>query len=167
MRNQGKGRWIYALRPIQRFNNNYCQIQERNPPMSADLITPENVSTERLNGVFAAYMDTTFDEDGDLIVKGDCQVYVTIASDKSSIRLMTIFRLREESSLDARLAAVNKINSDYMIVKAHCSANDKLIFTYYFMLAGGLTKKALIRGLKLFDSIPRVAIEDCAKDIVC
>lgn len=130
------------------------------------MITPEKVSVELLNDVLAAYMNTSFDEDGDLIVKGECQVYVTIIPDKSSIRLMTIFRIKDECSLDARLSAVNKINNDYMMVKAHCSDNNKLIFTYYFMLAGGLTKKALIRGVKLFDSIPRVAIHDYAEDIV-
>jgi hypothetical protein len=130
------------------------------------MITPEKISIELLNGVLAAYMNTSFDEDGDLMVNGDCQVYVTIIPDKSSIRLMTIFRINEESSLDARLAAVNKINNDYMIIKAHCADNNKLIFTYYFMLAGGLTKNALVRGVKLFDSIPRAAIYEHAKDIV-
>jgi hypothetical protein len=134
--------------------------------MPVDLITPENVTVELLKDVFAAYMHTSFDEDGDLVVKGECQVYITIIPDKSSIRLMTIFRIREESSLETRLEAVNKINNDYIIVKAHCTDNNKLIFSYYFMLAGGLTKKALIRGLKLFDSIPRHAIDDYAKDIV-
>ena len=130
------------------------------------MITPEKISIELLNGVLAAYMNTSFDEDGDLMVNGECQVYVTITPDKSAIRLMTIFRLNEESSLDARLAAVNKINNDYMIIKAHCADNNKLIFTYYFMLAGGLTKNALVRGVKLFDSIPRAAIYEHAKDIV-
>jgi hypothetical protein len=130
------------------------------------VITPEKVSVELLNGVLAAYMDTSFDEDGDLIVKGDCQVYVTITPDRSSIRLMTIFRLNDESSPEARFAAVNKINRDYMIIKSHCSDNNKLIFTYYFMLAGGLSKNALVRGVKLFDSIPRAAIYEHAKDII-
>jgi len=130
------------------------------------MITPENVSLELLKDTLAAYTDTVFDEDGDLIVKGECQVYVNVIPDKSSIRLMTIFRLKDESSVNARLEAVNKINSDYLIVKAHCTDNNKLIFTYFFMLAGGLTKKALIRGVKMFDSIPIVAISDYAKDIV-
>ena len=57
------------------------------------MITPEKISVELLNGVLAAYMNTSFDEDGDLMVNGDCQVYVTIIPDKSSIRLMTIFRI--------------------------------------------------------------------------
>ncbi len=134
--------------------------------MATDLITPDNVSVELLTGIFAAYMDTAFDEDGDLIVGGDCQTYVTVIPDKSSIRLMTIFRLKEESSLEARLAAVNRINNEYMIVKAHCTDNNKLIFTYYFMLAGGITRNALVRGAKLFDSIPRAAIYDHAEDLV-
>ncbi len=90
------------------------------------MITPENVSLELLKDVLAAYTDTSFDEDGDLLVKGDCQVYVTIVPDKSSIRLMTIFRTKEDSSVDARLGAVNKINSDYMIVKAHCTDNQQI-----------------------------------------
>jgi hypothetical protein len=131
-----------------------------------NMITPENVSLELLKDTLAAYTDTTFDEDGDLIVKGECQVYVNIIPDKSSIRLMTIFRIIDESSVNARFEAVNKINSDYLIVKAHCTDNNKLIFTYYFMLAGGLSKKALIRGVKMFDSIPHIAISDYAKDIV-
>ncbi len=135
--------------------------------MSADLVTPENVSVELLNGVFAAYMETAFDEDGDLLVKGDCQVYVTIVPDKSSIRLMTIFRIREDCSQEARLAAVNDINRDYRMISAHCSDNDKLIFSYYFMLAGGVTRNALVRGAKLFDSIPRQAIYAHAEDLVC
>jgi len=130
------------------------------------MITPENVSLELLKDTLAAYTDTALDEDGDLLVKGECQVYVNVIPDKSSIRLMTIFRLKDESSVNARLEAVNKINSDYLIVKAHCTDNNKLIFTYFFMLAGGLTKKALIRGVKMFDSIPIVAISDYAKDIV-
>ena len=130
------------------------------------MITPEKVSVEMLNDVLAAYMDTSFDEDGDLMVKGECQVYVNIMPDKSSVRLMTIFRIRDEISLAVRLEAVNKINNDYMIIKAHCSDNNKLIITYYFMLAGGLSKNALVRGVKLFDSIPRAAIYDCAKEII-
>ena len=130
------------------------------------MITPANVSVELLNDVLAAYMNTAFDEDGDLMVKGECQVYVNIMPDKSSVRLMTIFRMKDESSPDARLAAVNKINNDFMIIKAHCSDNNKLIITYYFMLAGGLSKNALVRGVKLFDSIPRAAIYEHAKDII-
>jgi hypothetical protein len=130
------------------------------------MITSEKVSVELLNDVLAAYMTTAFDEDGDLMVNGDCQVYVTITPDKSSVRLMTIFRIKDESTLEARLAAVNKINNDYMIIKAHCTDNSKLVFTYYFMLAGGITKNALVRGVKLFDSIPRSAIYEHAKDIV-
>jgi len=80
--------------------------------MPVDLITPENVSVDLLNDVFTSYMDTSFDEDGDLMVNGECQVYVTIIPDKSSIRLMTVFRISEGSSPDTRLAAVNRINND-------------------------------------------------------
>ncbi len=135
--------------------------------MSVDLVTPDNVSVELLNGIFAAYMETAFDEDGDLLLKGDCQVYVTIVPDKSSVKLMTIFRIKDDCSQEARLAAANMINRDYTMVRAHCSDNDKLIFTYYFMLAGGVTRNALLRGAKLFDSIPRQAIYAHAEDIVC
>jgi hypothetical protein len=134
--------------------------------MSSDLIKAEKVSVESIKDIFAAYMDTTFDEDGDLIVKGECQVYITIIPDIPSIRLMTIFRIKNDISHEAKLEAVNKINNNYIIVKANCTDNNKLIFTYYFMLAGGLTKTSLVRGLKLFDSIPRLAINDYAKDMI-
>jgi hypothetical protein len=138
---------------------------ERNPHMSVDIITPENVSVELLNGILAAYLDITFDEDGFLLVKGDCSVYVTVTPDKSAIRLVTVFRMKDESSPEERFAAVNRINSDYMI-KAYCSEDNKLIFSDYFLLAGGLTRKAFMLGTKRFDSIPRAAISVHAEHLI-
>ena len=41
--------------------------------MSVDLITPEKVSVALLKDVFAAYMDTSLDPDGYLIVKGNAR----------------------------------------------------------------------------------------------
>ena len=103
------------------------------------MITPEKVSVEMLNDVLAAYMDTSFDEDGDLMVKGECQVYITIVPDKSSIRLMTIFRIRDESSLDARLEAVIYIIQDFfwtVIQRVFFDINHlRLRFRVFFMTA--------------------------------
>ncbi|HTP64127.1 MAG TPA: YbjN domain-containing protein [Geobacteraceae bacterium] len=134
--------------------------------MSANLITPDNVSNELLKNVCAAYVDTHVDEDGYLLLLGDCQTYVTITPDKSAVRLTTLFRIREDVGMDARLAAANRINDDYIMVKAHCSDDGKLVFSYYFMLTGGLTHNALVRGVKLFDSIPRSAINEHAQDMI-
>jgi hypothetical protein len=133
--------------------------------MSAEIITPENVSVELLNDILTAYLETSFDEDGKLIVMGDCSVYVTVTPDKSAIRLATVFRMKDESSPEDRLTAVNRINSDYMI-KAFCTDNNMLIFSDYFLLAGGLTKKAFVLGMKRFDSIPRAAICDHAENLI-
>ncbi|AMS32202.1 hypothetical protein AEM42_06960 [Betaproteobacteria bacterium UKL13-2] len=135
--------------------------------MTPDLITPENLTNELLKSILdAAYMDTSYDSDGDVKVREDITCFLVVdAKRKNKIRLLTQFGFKPEASELSRLQAVNNINEKYAIVRATSIENDNLQFSWDIPIAGGITPKAIVLAIKRFCSIPRDAVLDYAKDI--
>lgn len=135
--------------------------------MSDELITPDNVSKELLKSVFdAAFMETTYDRDGDLVVKEQVRCVVLVNERKDRISLLTIFGFRPEVEQTERLECVNRMNSELIVVKAIAGNNDTLRFEYDILVSGGITKKGVVLAIKRFCSIPRAAIGKFAEDLV-
>lgn len=135
--------------------------------MPDDLITPDNVSNEMLKDLLdAAYMDFTVDDEGDICVRDKCRVFIWINSANTVLQLSASFAFKEDSAECDRLTAVNLINAHYLVIKASSEENNCLRFRYDFMLSGGITKKALVQGIKRFASIPHDAVKDYADSIV-
>jgi len=127
--------------------------------MTDELITPDNLSKEMLKATLdAALMDTSYDKDGDILVKDVISVWVLPnAERKDRIKLLSIFGFEPSASQLQRLECVNKINSEYIVVKAYVGQKDTLRFDYDIMVAGGVTKKAFVLAVRRFCSIPRAA----------
>ena len=135
--------------------------------MTEELITPDNLSKELMKSVLdAAFMDTSYDNDGDLMVKDGLNCYIFTSKNKDRVRLLTQFGFKPEASELLWLQAVNRINREYVIVKAILNKNNSLQFAWDIPIAGGITKKAFILAVKRFCSIPHDAVSDCAKDVV-
>src|SRR6266404_3846015 len=85
-----------------------------------ELITPENLSKELLKTVFdAAFMDTSYDEDGDLRVKEDVSCWVFPSGKvRDRIKLLTNYGFKPETNTLQRLTFVNEINREYVVVRA-------------------------------------------------
>lgn len=136
--------------------------------MADELITPDNLSKELLKSVLdTAFMDTSYDGDGDLVVKEGPRCFVFPDKErKNRVNLMVAFGFEPETSELQRLQAVNKINREYLIVRAFVTSRDTLHFTWDIPIDGGITKKAFVLAVKRFCSIPHLAVADCAKDVV-
>jgi hypothetical protein len=136
------------------------------PDMTQDLITPDNLSKELLKSIFDdALMETSFDNEGDLRVREDLSCFVL--PNKDRIRLLSFFGFEPHVSQQKRLEFVNRVNSEYVIVRAAVgSKNDTLFFDYDISVRGGITKKALVFATKRFLSIPRQAIQEFGTDLV-
>ncbi len=112
-------------------------------------------------------METSYDKDGDIKVKDRVSCFVLLPSEKKDkIKLLVQFGFKPGSSELHRLQAVNRINSDYIIVKATVRDNDTLQMEWDILLDGGITKKAFVLAIKRFCSIPHDAVADCADDVV-
>jgi hypothetical protein len=131
-----------------------------------ELITPENLSKELLKTVFdAAFMDTSFDEDGDLRVKEDVSCWVfPSGKGRDRIKLLTNYGFKPETNTFQRLTFVNEINREYVVVRACMNERGSLSFSYDILVSGGLTKQALILAVKRFCGIPPLAIEELNTD---
>jgi hypothetical protein len=135
--------------------------------MSDDLITLENVSKDSIKALFDnAYFETSVDKDGDLRVKDRVNCWVLLNDRKDRIRLLAIFGFKPDTTEQQRLAFVNNVNSQYIIVRAHSGGNNTLQFTYDLMINTGLAKKNLIATFKRFCEIPQEAIRDLGPDLV-
>ena len=135
--------------------------------MTDELITPENSSKEFLKSILdAAFMETSYDKDGDIKVKEGLTCFVLPNERKDRVQLLAIFGFKPETSELQRLQAVNRMNAEYAIVRATVGRNDTLRFTWDIPIAGGITKKAFVLAVKRFCSIPFDVVSECAKDIV-
>ena len=81
--------------------------------MTPDLITPENLTNELLKSILdAAYMETSYDSDGDVKVREDVTCFLVVeAKRKNKIRLLTNFGFKPEASELSRLQAVKSMRS--------------------------------------------------------
>ncbi len=135
--------------------------------LTNDLITPDNVSKDLLKAIYdAAFIETAWDDDGDLKIKDELNCTVMISENQTRIMIFTVFEFEEGFSREQKLDLVNKINDEYAFVRASLTEYDTLLFDYSFYLKGGLTKKNLVLGTRFFQSIPLEAIHEHGKEMV-
>jgi len=134
--------------------------------MQNEILTPENISKDKLKAAFdAAMMDAIFDTDGDLKVKDEVTCFAFLSDAKDGIKLATSFGIKEGTPELQRLQLANAINSEYRIVRARVNPKgDALKFEYEILLSGGITAKNFILSVKRFCGIPRDAINDLDKN---
>jgi len=134
-----------------------------------DLITPETLSKELLFSIFdAALMETSWDSNECLRVGEADGISCSVlpSEKKTRIMLLSKFGFKKTATQTERLECVNKINNEYVVIRASSDDDDTLKFMYYICVSGGLTAKNIVLTTKLFLSIPTDAIGDHGKDIV-
>jgi hypothetical protein len=134
--------------------------------MQNEILTPENVSKDVLKAAFdAAFMDISFDSDGDLKLKDEVTCYVFLREKKDGIRLSSGFGFKEGTTELQQLQLINKINDEWRVVRAYVNHEKRALkFDYEILLAGGITVKNFILSVKKFCGIPRDAIADADKE---
>jgi hypothetical protein len=144
-------------------SNGHAPVDE--PP--AELIYPENITKEGLRDLFVqAYMDASLDEDGDVLVKEQYRSYLVPSSDAAWIRLYSPFKANEQAAQEDKLAYVNKINADLIIVRAYVNQNGGFIFEEYLPVEGGITKRALVLATRRFHRMLESAIRADDKNVL-
>ncbi|ABB57106.1 YbjN domain-containing protein [Synechococcus elongatus] len=135
--------------------------------LTNDLITSENVSKDLLKAIYdAAFMETAWDDDGDLKINEDIGCSVFISDNQEKITFLRVFRFEEGVSRADRLEFVNRINDKYSFVRAMLTTYDTLAFDHDLFIKGGISKKNLVLATRFFLSIPLDAINDCGEELV-
>lgn len=129
-----------------------------------DLITSANLSKEGLKSLFdAAFMETSYDSDGDLRVKEGLSCWVLPSEDR--IKLLAAFGFASHATRAQRLELVNRINREYVIVRASVGdRNDSLLFDHDISIRGGVMPAMVVQSTKRFLSIILPSVQECDKD---
>lgn len=131
--------------------------------MSVELVTPENVTLELLRDVYeAALMDATIDEENGFVILDDEIVARAKLSDsKERLQLIAFYKVREDADRTDRLELVNRINDQFVLVRAAVGDEDELWIDYGLVLKGGATKKQIAHATRMFLKVAEMAVKDC------
>jgi hypothetical protein len=133
-------------------------------PTSNDVLPAEQISSEALRSLFeSAMFDFTVDDDGDIVVRDGYTVLVTGGKNRF-VRLMSIFSFKPDISSEAKFHFCNRINDELVAIRASAHGPDSLVVDWYLPTDGGITKKAVVMGLrkflKMLDLIARFDSDD-------
>ena len=134
--------------------------------MATELVTPDNVSAEMLRDLYeAAYMDVTLDEEHGLIrIREELAARAHLSESKERIQLLAVYGLKEEAQRIDRLELVNRINENYVLIRAGIDDDGDLWFDYCILVKGGLTKKAIVQATRAFLMLVPKAVNECDED---
>ena len=135
--------------------------------MPDELVTPETVSKDMLKTLFTdAYMDTSLDDDGDIVVKDSYRAWVMPAQDGIWIRLYSLFKSNPAATPEDKLAFVNRLNDELVILRAWVTESGGFGFEWYIPVEGGVTKKAIVFAVKRFHHLLQSAVNKDDKNVM-
>ncbi|RDH86962.1 MAG: ornithine acetyltransferase [endosymbiont of Escarpia spicata] len=135
--------------------------------MSNDLVTSENLSKELLHSIYdAAFMDTSWNANGDLIVKENSKCVVIPSDDNDLLMFLSLYSFKTSSTQMERLECINNMNNGYLMIRARLVPDDMLKIDHHMYLRGGVSKKNIVLATKFFLSIPSHAALDYGQDII-
>ena len=134
--------------------------------MPAELIGPDNVSLETVRDVFeSALMDVELDEEnGFVVIDDEIVARAKLSDSKERLQLIACYKVREDAARIDRLELVNRINDQYVIVRAAMSEDDELWIDYAIIIKGGTTAKNLAHTTRMFLKVAEMAVKDCDED---
>ena len=134
--------------------------------MSNELVTPETVTLEAVRDLYeAALLDATLDEESGFVVIDDEIVARAKLSDtKERLQLIAFYKVREDAERIDRLELVNRINDQYVLVRAAVGEEDELWIDYGIVLKGGATKKQIAHATRMFLKVAEMAVKDCDEE---
>lgn len=131
-----------------------------------EIVTPENVSLELIRDIYdSAMMEVTLDEEKRFIrIKEDVVARCTLSESKERIQLIAYYGIKEEAQRIDRLELVNRINEQYVLIRAGIDDDGDLWFDYCLVLKGGVAKKHIVQATRVFLMLVPKAVSECDED---
>lgn len=134
--------------------------------MPADLITPENLSLELLREIYDdALMEVSIDDEhGFLRLKEEIVAKVTMHESKERLGIIAFYGIKEDTQRMDRLELANRINDQYVMVRACIENEGDLCFDYTIMIKGGVSRKYIAHATRQFLKLVPRAVSECDED---
>ena len=134
--------------------------------MAIELVTPDNVTIEMVQETYeAAMMDASLDEEKKQIrIKEEVVAKAFLSESKERLQLVAYYGIKEDAQRIDRLELVNRINENYVFIRAGIDDDGDLWFDYTILLKGGITKKAIVQATRVFLMLVPRAVNECDED---
>lgn len=134
--------------------------------MSAELVTPDNVTIELVRDIFEqAYMDAALDEDKKQIrLREEVMARVFLSESKERLQVVAYYGIKDDAQRTDRLELVNRVNENYVLIRAGIDDDGDLWFDYCVLLKGGATRKAIVQAVRVFLMLVPKAVNECDED---
>ena len=132
--------------------------------MSIELLNPDNTTIELIQEIFEqAYMDATLDEEKRQIRLREEGVIARayLSESKERLQLYALYGIKEEAQRAERLELANRINENYVLIRAGIDDDGDLWFDYCVLLKGGVTRKAIVQATRIFMMLFPKAVNEC------
>lgn len=131
-----------------------------------ELISSSDLTVAYLRAVLTeAYMNVGVDDVGDLWTRDACLVWVFPWDKLRRVRVAATFAFKPEVSEQDRLRCVNRINSEFLMVRAHTSERF-LQFDYDICFDAPISRRAFVAMVRRFSMIAHEAVGELTKDMV-
>ena len=133
---------------------------------ATELITPDNASIELIKDVYeAAFMDVALDDEKkQLRIREEVLARCFLSESKERLQLVAYYGIKDDAQRIDRLELANRINENYVLVRAGIDDDGDLWFDYTILLKGGATRKALVQATRVFLMLVPKAVNDCDED---
>jgi hypothetical protein len=134
--------------------------------MATELVTPDNATIEMIRDIYeAAMMDASLDEEKKQIrIKEEVVAKAFLSESKERLQLVAYYGIKEDAQRIDRLELVNRINENYVFIRAGIDDDGDLWFDYTILLKGGITKKAVVQATRVFLMLVPRAVNECDED---
>lgn len=131
-----------------------------------DLVTPDNASIDLIREVYEqAYMEVTVDEDKKQVrIKEEVLARAFLSESKERLQLVAYYGIKDDAQRIDRLELVNRVNENYVLIRAGIDDDGDLWFDYCVLLKGGVTRKAIVQATRAFLMLVPRAVNECDED---
>jgi hypothetical protein len=134
--------------------------------MPTELVCPDNATLEMVRDIYdSALMDVELDaENGFVVIDDEIVARAKLSDSRERLQLIACYKVREDAARIDRLELVNRINDQYVIVRAAMSDDDELWVDYAIILKGGTTPRHIAHATRMFLKVAEMAVKDCDED---
>jgi hypothetical protein len=136
--------------------------------MSIEILTPETITPELLFEIYEqAYMDVTLDDENGVIrIKEELLARAHLSESKERLQFVAVYGIKDEAQRIDRLELVNRINENYVMIRAGIDDDGDLWFDYCMLIKGGVTKKAIVQATRIFLMLVPKAVNEYDEDSI-
>jgi hypothetical protein len=134
--------------------------------MADFVLHPDDITLETIyNLLDDALFEVELDEENQsILLREDILARLRLAESNDRLLCICYYKIREDAQRIDRLELVNRINEQYVLIRAGIDDDGDLWFDYCLVLKGGVSRKQVAHAVRMFLKVAELAVKDSDED---